>query len=187
MRRDYMKRKYLIKYIGFLILAPVFLLIFTNPIEGQSSTIEECNFWQVRVDSSIKLSENAKPITDYDEKNINQKTFIKAVECLLKLKGNKSDSRFPYAGVSFSLSERIPSPTVEVSALYYISYLYYQNFHHSRAMLLIDKEGYRNKESSIETAYKSYADWFEKIKKIGLKKARKQKLDPLAGSGVSWY
>jgi hypothetical protein len=43
-----------------------------------------------------------------------------------------------------------------------------------------------NTKRLVEAAYRSYRKWFEKVKEIGLGKAREQKIDPLDGSGISW-
>jgi hypothetical protein len=39
----------------------------------------------------------------------------------------------------------------------------------------------------METAYKAYAAWFKRVKSIGIADARKQRVDPLQGTNLSWY
>jgi len=160
-----------------------FLLISLFSPMGQSEAKElncgTCEYWQARVDPAIPLPETTV--------ELNEENFLKAVECLLALRGRISSSRFPSAVVSSTLSRRFPSPTIEIASLYYISFLYYDNQAHCRAIVLVDKDGNQNTKESIETAYKAYQSWFEKVKEIGLEKAGEQKLDPLAGTDVRWY
>jgi len=40
---------------------------------------------------------------------------------------------------------------------------------------------------AVNAAYGAYAEWFKRVKSIGLAEARVEHLDPLAGTGVSWY
>jgi len=52
---------------------------------------------------------------------------------------------------------------------------------------LVDRNGKKNTKGSIKVAYEAYLSWFEKVKEIGLQKAREEKLDPLNGAPVRWY
>ena len=110
---------------------------------------------------------------------------ITQIASLLKLKGNKT----PFWGVAVSreVSQTFgPSPK-EVIALFRISCLFYRDASFASAAVLVDKDANLNTTSSIDVAYARYRRWFQRIRKIGLAKARELKLDPLAGSSVSWY
>jgi hypothetical protein len=143
---------------------------------------EKCNYWQARVDPSIKLPSDTVDLDETEEANT-----LEAIGCLLKLKGRTTHSIYSSPTVSFYLSLRFPRPTVEVAALYYASYLYYHNWQHAQAIILVDRNGEKNTKGSIKVAYEAYLSWFEKVKEIGLQKAREEKLDPLNGVPVRWY
>lgn len=150
---------------------------------------ERCKYWQAKIDPSITLSEDSSAAGSTPTFEINDEEAAKALEaaeCLLKLEGKTNPSKFS-ATVSLYLSTRFPPPSVEVAALYYVSYIYHKNWRHAQAMVLVDAEGKKNTKKSIKTAYKAYRAWFEKVKEIGLKKARQQNLDPLDGTDVRWY
>ena len=97
---------------------------------------EKCNYWQARVDPSIKLPSDTVDLDETDEANT-----LEAIGCLLKLKGRTTHSIYSSPTVSFYLSLRFPRPTVEVAALYYASYLYFQNWGHAQAIILVDRNG----------------------------------------------
>lgn len=164
---------------------PLLLIVsFAQPMKKEqiNTSCDDCLYWQSKVDQRIRLSKNTPEKNEKDEKNI-----IEAIACLLKLKGNTTQTKYS-AIVSFKLVEaNLPTPTVEIAALYKISALYHQQWNHAEAIVLVDENRNMNKKESIETAYRSYEAWFEKVKTIGLQKAIEQKLEPLADSGVNWY
>lgn len=131
---------------------------------------------QLNLDSSLGL-----PFNEMSEHEV-----FKAMECLLKLKGNKRYSRFA-AATRPDVSENFDAPTAEVAALYYISYLFLQKWDHGSAILLIGKDGGRNGIDAIEAAYRSYKLWLTKLRAMGLTEARRERLDPLNNTDVRWY
>ncbi len=181
----------------------VFCLIFCVFSTKAQKQNENCNYWQSQVNPNIKMIERngtkpldvtknllkpdlnssvlAKPFNDLDQKEI----FF-GIECLLKLQGNKHISNLSGA-TRPDVSQTFESNTIEVAALYYISYMFFQKWDHAQAPYLIDKDYKENSDEAVSQAYKAYNKWFEKIKKSGLEEARRQKLDPLVGSGVRWY
>jgi len=177
------------KYKLAILFWVTFLLItcfssFDGTAQNVMQCCESCKYWQEKIDPSIKLPEETTELNEKDNENV-----LAAIECLLQMNGRKSQSKFPSGVINVIRygEMKLPSPTVEVAALYYVSYLYYQNWRHANFMVLWDKEGKKNTKESIETAYKAYQSWFEKVKEIGLDKAREQKLDPLNGTDVRWY
>lgn len=161
------------------------LLMFTCSFAiAQTTDNVNCNFciyWESEVNMKIKLPK------DYPRLDRNDgKTVLQAIDCLLKLEGKDFDSGFGTGGTSIENSKPYPSPTVEVAALYEITILYLGDFPY-RAIQLDDKEGNREGKELVTIAYQAYRKWFEKVKKIGLEEARKQKLDPLENSGVEWH
>ena len=119
---------------------------------------------------------------------------VAGIECLLKLEGRKKIG--VRSGAKPEISQRVPEASVEINALYTISELFYHNDDFADAIALVSvpierhgeyHEYVFNSKKYIKRAFASYRRWFEKVKEIGLEEARKQKLDPLAGSGVTWY
>ena len=132
-----------------------------------------------------KTSKDFSEVEKYFDTVKTEAEKIELIKCLFHYKGNKS----PFWGVATSNEASQvfgPSP-FEVVALFKISYLFYGNRDFALAMVLKDKNGKQNSKRSVKTAYKYYEKWFKKVKEIGLEEARKRKLDPLDGSGVSWY
>jgi len=137
-----------------------------------------CKYWQSEVDSEIDV--------DFEIDETNPKNVMTGIDCLLKLEGNKKEGLFGGA-TNDNVSQTFPAASVEVCALYYASYLFYQNWKHANAVALVGKDGSINSDESIKKAFKSYRLWLKTVKKIGLQKAREMKLNPLADSGVRWY
>jgi len=104
----------------------------------------------------------------------------------MKSKGNKNPAGFSGA-TSPEVSEILPHATVEIAALYYISYLYEGSFQHAYGVSLVDKKGIYNSSNAVDIAYSAYHKWFKCIKSIGLAKAKEKHLDPLKGTGIYWY
>ncbi|MFV0388155.1 MAG: hypothetical protein ACK5NT_05315 [Pyrinomonadaceae bacterium] len=140
-----------------------------------------CEYWQSKVDTQVLLSNEQQ---EFDEND--PKVILNAIECLLKLEGNRNEAKFTGA-TNFEVSQTFEPATVEVASLYYISYLYYRTWSHADAIALVDKDGNSNTNEAIQKAYKSYRKWYEDIKKVGLQKAKEQNLDPLADSDIRWY
>jgi hypothetical protein len=144
-----------------------------------------CYRWQTQVDPSFKRIE-------INESTLSVAEVQEGIGCLLKLQGKTNKARFtgatrlnPYASQGNKPSQK--AATVEIAALYYISYLFYNNWEHASSLSLYDENtGEVNSKKNVKIAYKSYREWFKKVIEIGLEEARKQKLDPLSGSSVSW-
>ena len=147
----------------------------------------DCQYWLAKVDP--KVPDVNSGMDETTEQNI-----ITGIECLLKAQGNKRNGVL-YGGKP-EVSQRVPRATVEVNALYRISELFYGNDDFASAVALVGKPAkvygdygkiLFNSDSDVKKAFESYRIWFEKVKKIGIEEARKQKLDPLQDSGVQWY
>jgi hypothetical protein len=143
-----------------------------------------------------KIDDFTTPATsDPDNvKALNEKETMAAMGCFLQLEENTHRSSLlgaTWAGVS-QLFDWAP---VNLAALYYVSYLYTQNWKHGNAIALrgpgAEDAGVRWKyattQAAIRTAYKSYRTWFARVNGMGLAKARAGKLSPLDGTGLSWY
>lgn len=188
------------KIISTIIILCI-LIICANNTNGQKQNMN-CNFWQSKVNPEIKirskkeksatdlkilLNSNNSSVSEKPFNNLNQKKIFFGIKCLLNLEGNKKNSNLSGA-TRPDVSQTFGATTVEVAALYYISYIFFQKWDHADApFLLYQEDSKHNSDEAVSKAYKAYKKWFEKIQEIGLGEAREQKLDPLEGSGVRWY
>lgn len=158
---------------NFLLFMFVILVLCTPEAKA-----EVCKYWLSEVDANTEVS------FEIDKDNSNN--ILKGINCLLKLQGNRADGLFSGA-TNNRVSQIFPKASIEVCALYYISYLFYGDWEHANAIALVGEDKKPNSPKTVKTAFASYRKWFKTVQKIGLEEARKQKLDPLADSGVSWY
>jgi hypothetical protein len=138
-----------------------------------------CRYWQAKIDPRLEV-----PVERADE--MTEEMIMEGFECLLELEGNSEPARFGGA-THFEVSQIAEPPSVAVAALYYISYLFTGNWSHADMVALRGRDGSINSQSTVAKAYRAYRSWYDQVKKIGLKKARPEQLDPLTGSGISWY
>ena len=146
---------------------------------------DRCHRWRTQVDplkERIVINESALSDREIEE----------GIGCLLELKGQKNKARF-YGDTrnNYNKSEGFKPPknpaSVEIAALYYASYLFYDNWEHAGSVVLYDEATRKTNTRKIaERAFKSYQEWYKKMLEIGLRKARERKLSPLEGSGISW-
>ena len=81
----------------------------------------------------------------------------------------------------------MPSASVEIAALYYISFLYTGLPDHADGIALQGADGSLNPPGSVDIAYKAYREWFVQVKIMGLATARNRQLSPLKGTHLRWY
>ena len=86
-----------------------------------------------------------------------------------------------------NVSQNFAPASIEVAALYYISFLYTQKWDHASAMALRDEHGDIDKPEAVRRAFRSYRKWFDEVKRVGLFEAREMKLEPLKDTQVDWY
>ena len=126
------------KMVSSIIILCVLTICASNT-NGQKQSMN-CNFWQSRVNPEIKMrGKEENPSTDLKvlletnnssvlEKpfnDLNQKEIFFGVVCLLNLEGNKKDSNLSGA-TRTDVSQTFGATSVEVAALYYISYIFFQ-------------------------------------------------------------
>jgi len=158
-------------------------ILSSSKLKASRLGYDNCRYWESKVAPIESSVEEKKSINEDEEANI-----LEAIDCLLKLEGDKRVAKF--GGAAHPRVSRIfdEMSKVEVAALYYISYLFYQKWDHSNAVFLVDKQADKlNTEEAIKEAYRLYREWFQKVKTIGLSNARAAKLDPLTGSNIRWY
>jgi hypothetical protein len=161
-----------------IILAFV-LTLFISPCFAQRTSQKTCRDWQLRV----------APTTSFFFKGSDdgrQEEIFEAVDCLLKLKGKKYNSNFGGA-TRADVSQTFGKTSVEVAALYFITYLVHQKWDYADAPFLVNKKQKLNTSKSVNQAYKAYKTWFAKVKEMGLEEARKQNLNPLVNTTIRWY
>lgn len=162
-----------------LLVCLSFVVFMSNDLLAQNKN-PTCADWHSKVDFN-------KPLVLVNSENKSQEEIFFAVKCLLQLEGKKEESNVAGAS-SGRVSTFFGATSVEVAALYYVSYLFYQKWDHSDAPFLVNQRNSKlNSDKVVSKAYKAYKKWFEKVREIGLEDARKQKLAPLEGSGVRWY
>ncbi|MEW6126588.1 MAG: hypothetical protein AB1757_06070 [Acidobacteriota bacterium] len=161
----------------FLICLSLYIFVCIDSFAQSKNP--KCDAWHNRIAPQTHL--NLSGVS-----NMTQEEIFDGIACLMKLKGKKNSSNVMGASRG-DVSNFFGATSVEVAALYYISFLFYQKWDHADAPFLVDKSRKLNSIKAVSKAYKSYEKWFKRVKTLGLDKARKQKLDPLDGSGVSWY
>jgi hypothetical protein len=149
------------------------------------NTMNKCYRWRTQVDPIFQR------IT-IDQKTLTDREVEEGIGCLLELKGLKNKARF-YGDTrsNYNKSEGYRYPkkpaSIEIVALYYISYLFYDNWEHAGSIALYEEAtGKTNTGQIVEKAFESYQKWYKKMLVVGIRSAREKKLDPLEGSGISW-
>jgi hypothetical protein len=172
-----------VKCCQSLLIAAVFLVtIFNAEVSAGKSSGDagNCREWNAKVDPRVKgkIAVNAA--------NLSEGELMTAIGCLLKNQGNREIARIGGATKDI-VSQMFPRATVELASLYCISYLFTGNYQHGEGVALWNDHGVINPPGGIESAYKAYAAWFDRVKSMGIAEARKQRLDPLEGTNVRWY
>jgi hypothetical protein len=84
----------------------------------------------------------------------------------------------------------IKNYSIQVEALFMINWLYFQlPCVQSEFPVLTHIETGKAETIDgeiIKMAYQAYKQWFEKVKEIGIKEAKKQRMHPLAGTPIRW-
>lgn len=150
--------------------------------ECKQSAPDKCLNWRFLVDSTLKLPDGFEaPDLKSDSSR------LEGIACLLQLEGNRNRAKLG-GTTNHRSSETYDPPTVEVAALYFISFLYYENWEYPGLASQLVKQGKdTDSREDIHRAYEAYRSWYKKVKEIGFAKAREQNLDPLDGTGMDWY
>ncbi len=167
---------------SFIFAFAIILVAFVS-----TNAQNDCRYWFDKVDPKSEE-------VDYELDEENPQNIIKGIECLLTLEGkNREGVR---SGSKPEVSQLVPKASVAINALYQISELFYGNENFASAIALVSEpaETYGeydrvrfNSKRYAKKAFASYRKWFENVKQIGLDESRRQKLDPLANSGIRWY
>ena len=196
--------------LGFGIL----LLVFPSVAFGQTAMETDnpagCTYWFSRVELSPKhntseVSSQVPPPAGVsgvgdaqhnDPDNVralSESQAMTAIGCLLKLEDNRHPAKF-WGATKMTVSQLFAPATVNLAALYYISYVFTRDFSHAGAVALRGPHcgasvngAYATRQQCIHRAFTAYRGWFAQIKHVGLERARAEGLSPLAGSGIEWY
>ena len=119
---------------------------------------------------------------------------LEAIQCLL---GAENDLRpASFSGVTrLDVSQLFAPARANLAALYMISYIYSGRAGHAGAVALRGENAwdrdvhyvYATKQEAVHRAYRAYRLWFARVRPIGLERARREGLQPLDGTGLSWY
>jgi hypothetical protein len=164
-----------------LVAVMFYLFLCSRHVSAQDLTaLKPCRDWDKRIDASLGASGVQV------DNLLTERERIEAIACLLKHRGDKRPARFGGA-TNLSVSQILPSATVDLASLYYVSYLFTGNWQHADGIALWNRDGVMNPPGSVDLAYASYIAWFQRVKSMGISEARKQGLDPLEGTGLHWY
>lgn len=117
---------------------------------------------------------------------------LQMMEELLKYQNDKSLSALPVRcynpKISKVYSGVIKDYSLQVEALFLINQIYFDDpYMYSPFPLLLNKNANTiNEEKTIQTAFKLYKNWYNKIKSIGIAESRKQRIFPL-DKNIVWY
>jgi hypothetical protein len=174
-------RTYL-RYKELHIVSLFLVLVYTNTVMAVELRESNCcDFWKSKVSEAIPITEEPVEKAKSEDERV-----LSAIECLLTMEGDKSKARFGGA-TRFNVSQTFEPATSDVAALYYISFLYLGKWDHASAVAIVDDDNRFNDRESISVAYKAYRKWFDKVKDLGLAKARARNLDPLENTQIRWY
>lgn len=112
---------------------------------------------------------------------------IEAIECLLSLEGEKRPGRFGGATRADTSAWVEEEATVELDALYTISWIFWQRYDHAGIVALTrDGEGL-NPPGATAEAFRDVRTWFERLKVEGIEALRLRGDGPLTSGRVRWY
>lgn len=64
----------------------------------------------------------------------------------------------------------LPPPTIEIAALYYVTYMFEEKWDHAFGIALWNKKDEINPPGAGQEAYRCYREWFGKLKEWGSRK-----------------
>ena len=180
------------------------LLIMGSHAMAHAESSQKCRRWiaEVKKGGEAGPSEAKKGTTSllvpepdpWGVASLSETEKLQAIECLLTLESDFGPAAFGGA-VRLDVSQTFAPPHVNLAALYAISYVYSGRFDHAAAVALrgegastTDSRGnYVTKSATVHKAYGYYRTWFAKVRQLGIAAAREKGLQPLEGSGLTWY
>lgn len=139
---------------------------------------DRCTHWRAKVDPSLSLQGGIAELPSDQE-------AVAAIDCLLAKQGDTHPARF--SGVTdLRVSQIFDQATIEVAALYVISFVYERNWDHGMAIAINGPDGVSTKKT-VRQAYAAYRRWFAKVKRYGIAECRRRGISPLKGTSLAWY
>ena len=143
------------RIVDKIIILAVLLFVAPSVMAQKFKSIDVCYRWQTQVDVSLQRIE-------IDESKLSNAETLEGISCLLKLQGNKKKARFTgYTRLNLNASSSAPKikrpATVEIAALYYASYIFYNDWEHANSVQIYNADTEKsNTKHNVERAYKSY-------------------------------
>lgn len=117
------------------------------------------------------------------------------IEELFKFEGDTRLCCFPINNYNPLISQiyigSLKRYSLQVEALFLINQLFFDKpFNYSPYPLLYDnvnKTYASTNENLISIAYNYYKKWYQEVKRLGLRKAKSENLNPLEGASIKWY
>jgi hypothetical protein len=168
---------------------------------SQSDKLEGgCIRWKARIVGGVQAKKAPTPAglpsgSDPDHvAGLSEQEASEAIGCLLNMEDDRRPSRFA-AITQPQISQLFAPPPANLAALYYVSYIFSGNWLHGGAIALRGPQTqessargeYVTRQEAISRAYEAYRRWFAEVKRVGLRKAREENLNPLSGTGLEWY
>lgn len=153
----------------------------SQPVVAQAKGVSTvCGRWLKIIDPSLGKSSFAISF------RIPENERLAAMECFLQSKGNLTSLS---TGDQHEFQRRNVStaPTIEIAALYYVTYMFEEKWDHAGGIALWNKKAEINPPGSVQEAYRCYREWLVKLKELGLAEVKKQGLGPLDKSSVQWF
>ena len=180
------------------------LLIVGAHAMAHAEVSPKCHRWVAKVTkggetgaSEVKKGTTSLLVPEPDPwgvASLSEAEKLQAIECFLTLENDLGPATFGGA-VRLDVSQMFATPHVNLAALYAISYIYSGHYDHAAAVALrgegasiTDSNGnYVTKPAAVHKAFSSYRTWFAKVRQVGLIRANEKGLQPLEGSGLTWY
>lgn len=124
------------------------------------------------------------------------KEKIEIIEKLLQLKGDHRILNSPVMVYNSEISQLYTGNeqkiSIQVEALFLINQIYLEEDfkYDSPYPVILDMENNETQTLNgeiIDRAYMSYMNWFQEVKRMGLKESKEKEILPLDNSGLRWY
>ncbi|MCC7522155.1 MAG: hypothetical protein IT220_11010 [Flavobacteriaceae bacterium] len=133
---------------------------------------------------------------DYEFNDFTDKEKIEIIENLLRLKGDQRILSRPVIGYNSEISQLYTGNeqkiSIQVEALFLINQIYlgedFKNYSPYPVILdMKNNETQTLQGAIIDSAYMSYMNWFQEVKRMGIKESKEKEIFPLDNSGLRWY
>jgi hypothetical protein len=141
---------------------------------------DECASWQAIADPRRTDEVDSSRLPSDSE-------VVEAIRCLLELEGDKSPGRFGGATRADTSAWVEEEATVELDALYAISWISWQRYDHAGIVALTRDGESLDSPDTVAEAFQDVRSWFERLKLEGIEALRSRGDAPLTSGRVRWY